>query len=64
MKPAVVIKVPKMIGLNEPNLEIMKPEVGPKINSTIANGSCALPALMASSPNPTGSGFLTNMGIV
>ena len=34
MKPAVVIKVPKMIGLNEPNLETMKPEVGPKINST------------------------------
>ena len=64
MKPAVVIKVPKMIGLNEPNLETMKPEVGPKINSTIANGSCTLPALMASSPNPTGSGFLTSMGTV
>ena len=63
MKPAVVIKCPKMIGLNEPNLETMKPEVGPKINSTIANGSY-ISALMASSPNPTGSGFLTSMGIV
>ena len=64
MKPIVVIKVPKMIGFNEPNFDTMKPEVGPKINNTIAKGSCTFPALMASSPNPIGSGFLTNIGIV
>jgi hypothetical protein len=53
-----------MIGFNEPNFDTMKPEVGPKINNTIANGSCTFPAVMASSPNPTGSGFRTNIGIV
>ena len=64
MKPAVVIMVPKMIGFNEPNFDTMNPEVGPKIKSTMANGSCTFPALMASSPKPSGSGFLTNIGIV
>ena len=38
-KPAEVITEPAMIGLIEPNLDIIKPEVGPKISRTIANGS-------------------------
>lgn len=64
MKAAAVIQAPSMIGFNEPSFETMNPEVGPNTRSTKANGSCTFPVLIASSPNPTGPGFLTKMGIV
>lgn len=64
VKPTVVIKVPNIIGFNEPNLDIINPEVGPNTRSIKANGSCTFPVLIASSPNPAGSGFLTSIGIV
>lgn len=64
IKPAAVIQVPNIIGFNEPNFDTIYPEVGPNINSTMAKGSCTFPVLIASSPNPTGSGFLTRIGIV
>ena len=64
MKAAAVMIAPNMIGFSEPNFETINPEVGPNIKSTIANGSCTFPVLMASSPNPIGPGFLTKMGIV
>jgi len=64
MKAALVIKAPNIIGFNEPNFDTIKPEVGPKTRSIMANGSCTLPVLIASSPNPIGPGFLTQIGIV
>jgi hypothetical protein len=57
MKLIEVIIVPKIIGFNEPNFEIMKPEVGPKTKKTKAKGNCMLPVLIASAPNPSGSGI-------
>src|SRR5690606_8761514 len=62
--PAVVIEVPIIIGLIDPILCTMNPEVGPKTKSTIANGSCTYPAVAASPPNPSGSGFRTSTGTV
>ena len=38
-KPAVLIILPAMIGLIDPNLEIIKPDVGPNINNTKAKGN-------------------------
>ena len=64
IKAPAVIKAPSIIGFNEPNFDTIKPEVGPKIKSTMANGSCTFPVLIASSPNPIGPGFLTKIGIV
>lgn len=64
MKLIVIIIVPNIIGFNEPNFEIMKPDVGPKIRKTNAKGNCILPVLIASAPKPRGSGFLTNIGMV
>ena len=73
MKLIVIIIVPNIIGFNEPNFEIMKPEVGPKIRKTNAKGNWILPVLIASAPKPIliasapkprGSGFLTNIGMV
>lgn len=46
MKLIVIIIVPKIIGFNEPNFEIMKPEVGTEIRKTNAKGNCILPVLM------------------
>jgi len=39
MNPAVLIIVSIVIGLNDPNFEIIKPEVGPNTRSTRANGN-------------------------
>lgn len=64
IKAAAVIQAPSIIGFNEPNFDTIKPEVGPNIKSTMANGSCTFPVLIASSPNPTGPGLLTKIGIV
>ena len=52
------------MGFIEPSFDIIKPDVGPKINNIIANGSCTFPVFRAFSPNPTGLGSLTKMGIV
>ena len=38
-KPAAPIILPAMIGFIEPNLEIIKPDVGPNINITNAKGN-------------------------
>ena len=38
-KPAAPIILPAMIGFIEPSLEIIKPDVGPNINNTNANGN-------------------------
>jgi hypothetical protein len=38
-RPSVVIIVPNIIGLSDPNFDIMKPEVGPKIKNIKANGN-------------------------
>ena len=64
IKAAAVMQVPSIIGFKEPNFDTINPEVGPNINSTTAKGNCTFPVLIASSPNPTGPGFLTRMGIV
>ena len=53
-----------MMGFIDPSFEIIKPDVGPNIKSIIANGNCTLPVVIASSPNPSGGGFLTRIGIV
>ena len=53
-----------MIGFVDPSLDTIKPDVGPKINKTIANGSCTLLVISGSSPNPNGDGLLTSTGIV
>jgi len=60
---AVIIE-PAIIDFSDPNFDIMNPEEAPKTNSTTANGNCTSPALIASSPKPRGSGFLTKIGIV
>ena len=62
--PAEVMDVPAMTGFIDPSFEIIKPDVGPNIKSIIANGNCMLPVVIASSPNPSGGGFLTRIGIV
>ena len=43
IKAPAVIQAPSIIGFNEPNFDIIKPEVGPNIKSTMANGSCTFP---------------------
>jgi hypothetical protein len=53
-----------MIGLTDPILATINPDVGPNIRSTIAKGNCTYPASAASPPNPNGGGFLTSTGIV
>ena len=55
---------PAMTGFIDPSLDIIKPDVGPKTKSIIANGNCMLPGRIASSPKPSGAGFLARMGIV
>jgi hypothetical protein len=62
--PAEVMDAPAMTGFIDPIFEIMKPDVGPNIKSISANGNCIPPVLTASSPNPSGGGFLTRIGIV
>lgn len=62
--PAAVRIVPKIIGLMEPIFDMIKPEVGPKTNKTMANGSCIMPVLIAFSPNPIGWGLCTRIGTV
>lgn len=37
--PSVLIIVPNIIGFSDPNFDIIKPEVGPKIKNTKANGN-------------------------
>ena len=54
IKPAVVTATPMMIGLIDPILETINPEVGPNIRSTIAKGNCTYPVSAASSPKPKG----------
>ena len=56
-KPKKLIAVttePAIIGFSDPNFDIMKPEEAPKTRSTIANGNCTSPVLIASSPKPSG----------
>ena len=38
-KPKVVKMEPKIIGFRDPNLDMMNPDVGPNIKSTIAKGN-------------------------
>jgi hypothetical protein len=38
-RPSIVIIVPNIIGLSDPNFDIMKPEVGQKIKNIKANGN-------------------------
>ncbi len=62
--PTEVMDAPAMTGFIDPSLDIIKPDVGPNTKSITANGNCKLPVLTASSPNPSGGGFLARMGIV
>ena len=62
--PAAVNIAPKIIGLMEPIFDMINPEVGPKTNKTMANGSCIIPVLIAFSPNPIGCGVCTKIGTV
>ena len=62
--PAAVNIAPKIIGLMEPIFEIMNPDVGPKTNKTMANGSCIMPVVIAFSSNPIGAGLCTKIGTV
>src|SRR5574337_215196 len=62
--PAVPITLPAIMGFVEPSLEIIKPEVGPKISKTRANGSCTFAVVTGSSPKPSGVGLRIKTGIV
>ena len=62
--PIVLIILPNMIGFVEPSFETIKPDVGPKISNTMANGSWTLLVIKGSSPNPSGEGLRTSTGIV
>src|SRR5581483_7475987 len=62
--PAAVIAVPMIIGLSDPSLLTMNPDVGPNTRSTRANGSCMYPAVAASPPKPSGCGLRTSTGTV
>src|SRR5919112_1735364 len=62
--PTEVIAVPMIIGLTDPNLLTMRPDVGPKIKSTIAKGNWVYPTAAASPPKPSGTGLRTSTGIV
>jgi len=64
MNPMQPITVPNMIGFIDPNLETNRPDAGPKIRNTRANGSCTFAVLIGSPPKPTGWGFSTSIGIV
>ena len=60
----MLITVPIIIDFADPTFDIMKPEAGPNISSTRANGNCTLVVLITSPPKPNGGGFLTSIGIV
>jgi hypothetical protein len=51
-KPQVITNAPMIVTLGEPNFEIIKPDVGPKISDVIENGSCIFAAVTALPPNP------------
>ena len=63
-KPPIIIIAPVIIGFIEPNLDIKKPEMEPKIKSTSAKGSCTFPAVIAFPSNPIGVGVRISIGIV
>lgn len=60
-----VVKIdPKIIGLKDPNFEIMIPDVGPNNNNTMANGNWTRPVSIGLSENPIGFGVCIKIGIV
>ena len=64
-KPEVITNAPVNVTLGEPTLDIIKPDVGPKISEVIEKGSCMYAAFTALPPNPPArAGLWTRMGMV